>query len=133
VIRFIGGAAIALAAAYARGAEPVAALTPNADGRPACYSQEIRLPDRRPLLAKLCVVRGDAGRREYYAQIEGKIVAGGDTAEVADGATGTYQEVPLTVRCLPLSRAPEQIEGGRDCSLRLSNLVELMRVRIWQQ
>jgi hypothetical protein len=102
-----------------------------------------------------------SARSEYYVEIEGRLVAGGIDDEVADGVAGSFQATPLTLRCPAILKAPDTVpqerieemrrsrpngsddelrrmaieadavETGRECSLRASNLVELMRVRIW--
>jgi hypothetical protein len=111
--------------------------------------------------AKICVVKHMSARSEYYAEIEGRIVAGGIDDEVVDGVGGYFQAMPLTLRCLAMLKVPDTVpqekieemkrkkpnssddelrrmaivadtvETGRECSLRYANLVELMRVRIW--
>lgn len=153
--------ALALASSCVLAAEPVPSLAAVAEGEPACYSQEVRFPGSRTLLAKLCVVEHMATPSEYYALIEGRQVAGGFDDEVAEGVRGSFQGMPLTLRCPAILKAPDTVpqerieemrkkrpnaseeelrrmairadtvETGRDCSLRAANLVEVVRVRIW--
>lgn len=128
-------AVAAMAASPALAVEFVPSLTVTAEGKPACYSQEVRLPGSRALLAKICAVEAVENHPEYYAEIEARVVAGGTEDEVARGVTGTYLAMPLMFRCLPLlessGAAPtEEIETGRECSLRAANLVDLLRVTI---
>jgi len=150
-----------LASSCAIAAGTVPSLAATAEGKPACYSQEIRLPGGRTLLGTLCVVEHVSAYSEYYAEIEGRRVASGNDNEVADGVAGSFQGMPLTLRCPAMLKAPDTVpqerieemrrnrpsssddelrrmaimadtvETGRECSLRAANLVELMRVRIW--
>ena len=136
-------------------------LAATAEDQPACHSQEIRLPGSRALDAKICVVEHMSDHSEYYAEIEGRLIAGGIDDEVADGVAGSFHATPLTLRCPAILKAPDTVpqgrieemrrnrpnssddelrrmaimadtvETGRECSLRAANLVELMRVRIW--
>jgi hypothetical protein len=108
-------------------------------------------------------VENPSVRSEYYAEIEGRRVAGGIDDEVTDGVEGYFRATPLTLRCPAILKVPDTVpqerieemrrnrpnssddelrrmaitadtvESGRDCSLRAANLVELMRVRIWHQ
>lgn len=151
-------AVAALAAYPALAAEFLPSLTVTAEGKPACYSQEVRLPGSRTLLAKICAVEEVPDRPEYYAEVEARVVAGGTGDEVARGVTGAYLATPLMFRCLPLvtssgaapvgrieaaqartpngsdegrtATGPDMIETGRVCSLRAANLVDLLRVEI---
>jgi len=118
----------ALAAPPGIAGEILPTLTPRADGGPACYSQEISLYGGRPLLAKLCVLAQSSIPTQYYAEIEDKLVMAGTDDEIAEGVSGSFQDTPLTLRCLPAAMAA----GRKDCSLRVANLLELMRVAIEQ-
>lgn len=150
-----------LASPCAIAADTVASLVATAGGKPACHSEQIRLPGSRALVAALCVVEHMSGRSEYYAEIEGRRIAGGIDDEVAEGVAGSFQATPLTLRCPAMLKVPNTVpqerieamkrempngsddelqrmaitadtaETGRECSLRVANLVELMRVRIW--
>ena len=146
-----------LASPCAIAANTVASLVATAEGKPACHSEQIRLSGSRALDANLCVVKHMSAHSEYYAEIEGRIVAGGTDDEVADGVTGYFQAMPLTLRCLAMLKVPDTeridamkrekpnssddelrrmaivadtAETGRECFLRAANLVELMRVMI---
>jgi len=85
------------------------------------------------LTARICVVvERESTHRQYYAEIEGNMIAGGPEDEVADGVTGTFHATPLTLRC-PAPLEAHAAVGRRDCSLRAANLVDLIRVRIWRE